>query len=200
MVAEIGRTIGTIVIGAMLDAGERIAGSFGAANAQSMVTQPFGKTKLAITHLCRFYEVESDPVVLPADDAFLVVLYLADVEHCDLWPNRLPTPLRTYPKGSICLISLEHGASISIKGQFEALAFHIPRQHLKELREEAGEPHIDDLTICRGIEDRIISNIGAAMMSFFEMPENTRHGLLLHVGLAFSSHIAHCYGRSRQLH
>lgn len=165
-----------------------------------MVTQPLRAAELAVTHLARIYGEDSRPVVLPAEDAFLVVLYLTDADHCDLWPDRPPLPVKRYSKGSICVISLKHGAAISIRGAFEALAFHIPNAHFAELADDAGEPLIDDLVICRGIEDHIVRNIGAALMPLFDTPEEVRDRLLIHVGLAFNTHIAHRYGRSRRVH
>lgn len=183
-----------------LPVGEKIADYFGTNNARSLMTRPLRKAELSITHLRRHYEDTDRPVILPADDAFLVVLYLIDVEHRDVWPDRPPAPLKLYPKGSICLISLKQGAGIAIRGSFEALVFHIPRQHLAELADEAGEPRVDDLAICRGIEDRTVRDIGAALMPLFDMADDVRDRLLVHVALAFNAHIAQRYGRSRHQH
>lgn len=124
------------------------------------------------------------------------MLYLVDVDHFDIWPDRPPAPLKRYPKGSICLINLKDGAAISVRGQFEALAFYIPRTHLAELAEEAAEPYVDDLVTCRGIDDHVIRNLGSALMPMFDMPDEVRDTLLPHVGLAFNAHLAHRYGRS----
>lgn len=183
-----------------LPVGEKIAECFGTGSARSLVTRPLQGAELTITHLWRRYEHADTPVVLPADDAFLVVLYLIDVEHRDIWPDRPPAPLKLYPKGSICLISLTEGAAIAISGGFEAVVFHIPRLHLAELADKAGELRVDDLAICRGIEDRTIRDIGAALMPLFGGQDDGEGRLLAHVGLAFSAHIAHQYGRSRYRH
>ncbi|MGO8330347.1 hypothetical protein ACC811_36810, partial [Rhizobium ruizarguesonis] len=85
-----------------------------------------------------------------ADDAFLLMLYLVDVDHLDIRPDQTVSPLKTYPKGSVCLISLRHGAAISIRCHFEALAFHIPNSHFAELAEKASmnvcssaKPHVE---------------------------------------------------------
>ncbi|WP_312407932.1 hypothetical protein [Rhizobium sp.] len=183
-----------------LPAGEKIAEYFGTDNARSLTTRPLRRAELAITHIRHHYEDADQPVILPADDAFLVVLYLIDVEHRDVWPDRPPAPLKLYPKGSICLISLKQGAGIAIRGSFEALVFHIPRQHLTELADEAGEPRVDDLAICRGTEDRTVRDIGAALMPLFDMADDVRDRLLVHVALAFNAHIAQRYGRSLHRH
>lgn len=180
--------------------GKKIGDYFGTGNARSLVTRPLGLTELAITHLWRDYGIDDQPVILPADDAFLVVLYLIDVEHRDIWPDRPPAPLSPYPKGSICLISLQQGAAIAIRGHFEALVFHVPRQHLAELADEAGGPRVDDLMICRGTEDRTVRDIGAALMPIFDMSEDVRGRLLAHVALAFNAHIAQRYGRPLRRH
>jgi hypothetical protein len=183
-----------------LAAGEKIAECFGTENARFLASRPLRRAELAITHMWRHYEEGDNLVVLPADDAFLVVLYLIDVEHQDVWPDRPAAPLKTYPKGSICLISLRQGAAIAIRGSFEALVFHIPRAHLAELADEAGEPRVDDLATCRGMEDRTVRDIGAALMPLFDMADDVRDRLLAHVALAFNAHIAHRYGRSLNRH
>lgn len=161
-----------------------------------LAIRPLRDAWLSVVHLDRYYEDGDDPIVLPPDDAFLVMLYLIDVDHRDLWPDRPAAPLKRYPRGSICLISLRDGASIAVQGRFEALAFHIPRAHLGELAKDAGEPVIDSLLICRGVDDPVIRDLGAALMPMFDMPDEVRDMLLPHVGLAFNAHLAHRYGRS----
>ncbi|CAN7626630.1 AraC family transcriptional regulator [Rhizobium sp. LjRoot98] len=178
-----------------LEAGDRIAASFGVGTARALTIRPLREALLSVVHLYHDYEDGGDPVVLAPDDAFLVMLYLIDVDHRDIWPDRAPTSLRRYAKGSICLINLKDGASISVQGRFEALAFHIPSTHLGELT-EAGEPRIDSLVTCRGADDPVIRDLGAALMPMFDMPDEVRDTLLPHVGLALNAHLAHRYGRS----
>jgi len=179
-----------------LTASDRIAAGFGIQAARTLVIRPLRDAKLSVVHLDRCYENGDDPVLLPPDDAYLVMLYLVDVDHSDIWPDRPPAPFKTYSKGSICLIDLKCGSSISVLGRLEALAFHIPRAHFAELTDEAGEPRINNLEICRGIDDHVIRNMGAALMPMFDMPEEVRDMLLPHVGLAFNAHLAHRYGLS----
>lgn len=181
-------------------AGEKMADCFRADNARTLVTIPLRRAVLSVTHLGRDYEDGDPPVMLPPESAFLVVLYLTDVEHRDVWPDRPPAPLKLYPKGSICLINLQQGAGIAVEGRFEALIFHIPYEHLAELADEAGEPRVDDLLVCRGIEDQTVRNIGAALMPLFDMADDVRDRLLVHVALAFNAHIAQRYGRPAYQH
>lgn len=182
-----------------LAVGEKIAACFGVDDFRCLSTRPLRAAELAIGHFSHLYEENSPPVILPADDAFLVMLYLIDVEHQDIWPDRPPAPFKIYPKGSICLISLKEGASIAVRGRFEALAFHIPISHLAELAEEIGEQRVASLKTCRGMEDQIIRDLGAALMPVFDMPEDDMKATLLaHVGLAFNAHIVHRYGLSPQ--
>ncbi len=181
-------------------AGEKIADCFRTGNARSLITIPLRRAVLSITHLWRNYDDDDPPVILPPDNAFLVVLYLCDAEHRDIWPDRPPGALKLYPKGSICLIDLQQGAGIAIQGGFEVLVFHIPYEHLAELADEAGEPRVEDLTVCRGIEDRTVRDIGAALMPLFDMADDVRDRLLVHVALAFNAHIAQRYGRPRYQH
>ncbi|MEZ2224282.1 helix-turn-helix transcriptional regulator [Rhizobium sp. RCC_161_2] len=175
---------------------DRIATCFGIGAARALVIRPLHQARLTVVHLDHVYGEAEHPVYLPADDAYLIMLYLVDVDHRDIWPDQTAAPLKTYPKGSICLISLKHGAAISVRGRFEALTFHIPSSHFAELTEEAGEPRVDDLATYRGIDDQVIRNIGGALMPMFDMPDEVRDQLLPHIGLALNAHLAHRYGRS----
>ncbi|WP_244564791.1 helix-turn-helix transcriptional regulator [Rhizobium sullae] len=174
---------------------EEIAACFGIDAARTLAIRPLRESKLAVVHLDHSYDGEHS-VFLPTDDAFLVMLYLLDVDHCDIRLDGARMPVKTYPKGSMCLISLTNGAGISIRGRFEALAFHIPSTLFLELAEEAGEPRIYDLATCRGIDDQVVRNIGGALMPMFDMPDEVRDTLLPHIGLALSAHLSHRYGRS----
>ncbi|WFR97918.1 hypothetical protein [Rhizobium tumorigenes] len=175
-------------------AGEKIAECFGTENARFLRSRPLRRAELSITHLWCQYDDGDNVVDFPADDAFLVVLYLIDVEHRDIWLDRPPAPIKTYPKGSICLVSLRQGATIAIRGNFEALVFHVPCALLAELADEAGEPRVNDLAVCRGAEDQTVRSIGSAILPLFDLADDVRDRLLPHVALAFNAHIAHRYG------
>lgn len=184
----------------VLEVSERIAACFGIGAARALTIRPLFESKLAVVHLDHAYDDGEHAIVLPADDAFLVMLYLVDVNHRDILPNGARTPLKTYSRGSMCLISLRKGAAISVVGRLEALVVHIPSALFVEIAEEAGEPRIDDLTTCRGIDDQVVRNIGGALMPMFDMPDEVRDTLLPHIGLALSAHLAHRYGRSPVQH
>ena len=154
---------------------------------------------MTVGYVLRDYTGQDLAVTIPADDAFLIMLYLTDVEHSDIWPNRPPTPLKMYPRGSICLISLSRGASIAVQGTLEALVIHLPRQHLPELADHTGEPAIDDLGTCRGMEDPTVRDIGAALLPLIHQ-DQADGSLINHIALALNAHMAHRYGRSRRTH
>jgi len=179
---------------------EKIAASFGAKAARALVIRPLRDAHLTVVHLQQCYEHGNSRVILEPDNAFLVMLYLEDAEHSDIGLDERLEPIKIYPKASICLVSLKQGAAISINGQLDVLAFHVPIAHLAELTEEAGEPRIDDFLICRGLHDQVIRNMGAALMPMFDMPDEVRDTLVPHIGLAFIAHLAHKYGRSPAQH
>ncbi|MDQ0322596.1 AraC-like DNA-binding protein [Pararhizobium capsulatum DSM 1112] len=174
--------------------GDRIAACFGVKQARTLTTTPLHTAKLSITHLAGKVQEGGRSVTLPADDAFLVMLYLVDVRHCDILPDASTTLIKTYPKGSICLISLKHGAAICIRSDFDALAFHIPSSLLDEVTDEAGEPLLEGLLTCRGVDDPVISNLGAALLPMFDAADAFATPLVAQVSLAFNAHIAHRYG------
>ncbi|MCL6653266.1 AraC family transcriptional regulator [Agrobacterium rubi] len=175
---------------------EKIAASFGVKAARALVIRPLRDAQLTVVHLQQSYEHGNSRVILEPDNAFLVMLYLEDAEHSDIGLDERLEPIKIYPEASICLVSLKLGAAISINGQLNVLAFHVPFSHLAELTEEAGEPRIDDFLTCRGLHDQVIRNMGAALMPMFDIPDEVRNTLVPHIGLAFIAHLAHKYGRS----
>ncbi|MGQ4815078.1 helix-turn-helix transcriptional regulator [Agrobacterium vitis] len=179
---------------------EKIAASFGVKAARALVIRPLRDAQLTVVHIQRCYEHGNSRVILEPDNAFLVMLYLEDAEHSDIVSEERLEPIKIYPKASICLVSLKQGAAISINGRLDVLAFHVPVAHLAELTEEAGEPRVDDFLTCRGLHDQVISNMGAALMPLFDMPDEVRDTLVPHIGLAFIAHLAHKYGRSPSQH
>jgi AraC-like DNA-binding protein len=175
---------------------DRIATYFSAGAMKALFIRPLFKAWLTVVHLVQVNEEAEHLVSLPAEDAFLMILYLVDVDHRDIAPDGSLAPWKTFPKGSICLISLRHGSVISLRGRLEALVFHIPSSHFAELTDEAGEPRVIDLATCRGTDDQVIRNISGALMPMFDMPDEVRDRLLPHIGLALNAHLAHRYGRS----
>jgi hypothetical protein len=158
-----------------------------------LTIRPLGAGELVVVHLDG-HDSDNRQVTLPAENAFFLMLYLVDVEHQDLFRSGPPAPFKTYPQGSICLIDLDEGAAIAIRGSFEVLAVVIPRAFLQEVTHEAGDPPVSGLRTCRGVEDAVISSIGGALIGMFDMPSEARKALLANVGLAFSAHIVHRYG------
>ncbi|MDQ0456718.1 hypothetical protein [Rhizobium paknamense] len=172
---------------------------FKVGNPSTLVIKPLKDAEMTIIHVSRDYPEQDASVVIPAEDAFLIVLYLKDVEHSDIVLGMPPSAFRIYPEGSICLLNLARGAAISVRGRFEALAIHLPRNHLTELAEQTGEPRIDDLAVCRGRDDPTIRDIGAALLPLIGQ-HDVEESLVSHIALALNAHLAHCYGRSRRPH
>ena len=78
-----------------LTVSERVAACFGIAAAGALVIRPLCEGKLAVVYLEHSYD-NGEHTILPADDAFLVMLYLIDVDHRDILPDGARTPLKTY--------------------------------------------------------------------------------------------------------
>ncbi len=185
---------GGTVVTIQAESGGFIAACFGENSAATLVTTPLESAEMTITHMDFSVGSSGRTVVLPSSDGFLLLLYLADTCHSDLWPNRPPSAKRDYCKGSICLISLSNEASICIHSAFHALAFHVPSRLLEELCLEAGEVPVVDLLTCRAVKDAVIWNLSTALLPIFDAPMTMPSVLLQQVGLALSAHIAHRYG------
>ena len=180
-------------------AAENMGDWFQAGSVPTIVTRPLGFAEVTVGYVVRDYDAQDPAVVIPACDAFLIMLYLTDVEHSDIWPDKPAAPLKMYPEGSICLISLARGAAIAVRGSLEALVIHLPRSHLSELAEHTGEPCVDDLATCRGMDDPTVRDIGAALLPLIDQ-DHSDGSLINHIALALNAHLVHRYGRSRSTH
>lgn len=183
-------------LGEVLPVSATIATCFGISNPKSLAVRPFRDAEISIIHLDATAPANQRRLVRFApDDAYLITLYLVDVEHRDVYQGGAATAFRIYQKRSICLIDLRPGAAIEIRGSFEALAFHIPRRYLDELSAHAGEAPVGELRTCRGADDEVVESLGAAFAGMFDIPAETEPQALTHIVIAFGAHLIHRYGR-----
>lgn len=169
---------------------------FGLTSPPVMAARPLGGSELAAVLLEETDALSQRLISIPNENSYLVMLYFADVEHRDVLVHGKPTEYRTYPQGSICLVDLENGAKIEVRGSLNALAFRIPRSFLKEFGPHTGLGAVG-LKTCRGAGDIIIHHLGEAMVSMLDLLSSERKLLLEHVFQALVAHLVHHYSDAR---
>lgn len=170
---------------------------FGIAEAPRCVTAPIGKARFSVSRLhCEVAPGEMRVLNIPAQKAYFVMLYLADVDHCDVLQDGSFTEARRYPQGSICLVSLAGGAVIRLCSTLDSLGFVVPRALFEELDHLA--PGVGDgrLECRRGESDAVIANLGTAFLAMFDRGQAPLPVTFKHMAIALCGHLLHRYGAS----
>jgi AraC-like DNA-binding protein len=133
---------------------------------------------------------------IPAEDTFILAIYLNEVPHHELWKRGRPYIRQGYAPNSMRLVNLAEEFSALIASPHETLAFYIPRASLDEITDEAGVPRVSDLTCTPGLVDPVIANLTAALLPAFDRPEQASPLFTEHLSLAVCWHLIKNYAES----
>lgn len=173
----------------------KVGSCFGLPNAPCLLSKPIKTASFSVTRLYRpIRDGKTSKVEIPPDDAYFLMLYLQDVQHCDIVADGLHAQVRNYEKGSICLADLSQGASIRIYSDLDVLGFHLPRSLFDELTEKSVETRFRGLRSQRGETDPVMANLGVALMPLLDDPSMAAPATLQHIAIAVCAHLLHCYG------
>lgn len=168
---------------------------FGLADAPCLHTRPVRDAVFGVTYLdCRVEAHSPRVVTLPKQDCFFLMLYLEDTRHCDLMDDGCEHPLRTYRKGSMCLVDLAEGASIRLYETLQSLAFIIPRALLAEVSEFSSAPAARSLRCLRGTPDDVVFSLGKVLLPLLDQQQFAPSPVLGHVAVAICAHLLHRHG------
>lgn len=167
---------------------------FGVATAPFMSVRPVGNAPFSVTHLSRPACVDNlQATHLPAEPAYFMMLYLRDTDHCDVVAGGMETAVRCYRKASVCLVDLREGASIRLHSDLEALAFQLPYGLFSEIGNLPHAPGAMPLRCLRGSGDRIMWNIGCALLPLFERHDASVEAVLRPIAMAVCIHLMQHY-------
>lgn len=168
---------------------------FGIPDAPCLNAAPVKRSEISATKITRqVTESLTVRVDIPAQDAYFLMLYLQDVLHCDLAADGTRTPVRKYPRGSICLVDLEAGVCIELHSSLYSLAFVLPRAVLKEVTEITATTTPKHLQCKRGEPDVVLSSIGMAILPFLDNPTATVPAAFQPIAIALCLHVLDQYG------
>jgi AraC-like DNA-binding protein len=167
---------------------------FGAPEAPCLATIPVKSAGFSVTRIDRDVAAgQTAEVDIPAQDAYFLMLYIEDAFHSDLRADGSHTPVRHYECGSVCLVDLRHGASITLHSNLHSLAFLLPRSLFDEVADMSATTRPDRLRCRRGEQDAVMGNLGVALMPLFEKEDLTPPALLQHMAVAICAHLLHDY-------
>jgi AraC family transcriptional regulator len=174
--------------------GDPIARSLGLNDAPSFVVRSLRNAQVVATRIsCGLGQIGRTPQV-PAEDTFIVAMYLTRLEKHQLFSRNRPFLSQGYDANSMRIVNLLGEFSALIAQPHETLNFHIPRFALEEMSEEAGGRWRSDLTCAPGTVDPIMVNLAGALLPAFERPEQTNRLFVDSMILAVCSHLVGGYG------
>ncbi|WP_322084850.1 AraC family transcriptional regulator [Burkholderia sp. BCC1972] len=173
---------------------------------QAIVSQILPEAEIGITRLTTSRRNSGLTAPYELEDADLVVLQLHPFGDQDLWLDGRPAPFVPYDAGMVTVHDLDRMWKSNLKGAFDCIHFHLPRQTLEETADEAGgtgrpqlylPPHLS-------VVDPVIHALGQALLPALAHPDRASQLFIDHVTLAFQTHVAHQYGgvgrRRQKLH
>lgn len=167
---------------------------FGVASAPLLTTRPLNNARFSVEHVtCSASGTDARTINLPPQPCYFMMLYLRDAEHCDIEAGGLETAIRRYRAASVCLVDLKDGASIRLHSDLDALAFRLPYDLFHDIGNMPHAPEAAPLRCLRGSSDKIMWNIGCALLPLFQKRDETIDGVLSPIAIAICTHLLHHY-------
>jgi AraC-like DNA-binding protein len=174
--------------------GDAIARSFGLTNSTIMSTESLRGSQIALNRLSIGTAQFGMSRNVQPEDTFVLALYLTDLPHHQLWSHGRPVIRQGYAAKSMRIVNLRDEYAALVSHAHESLVFHIPRQALNELTDDAGAKRISELGCMPGTFDPVIAGLGEALLPSFERPGEASTLFVEHLTLAAGIHIARTYG------
>jgi AraC family transcriptional regulator len=174
--------------------GDAVARSLGISDVPALQTRSLPGSQVGLTRIsCGAAQLGLTPEI-PAENSFVVALYLTDLPHHELWSRGRKVLSQGYQRNAMRIVNLEAQFQALIASPHESVCFYIPRGVLDAFADEAEGSRIANLACVPGLVDPIIANLGAALLPAFRKPEQTSPLFLDEITLAFCAHMADRYG------
>jgi AraC-like DNA-binding protein len=179
--------------------GDPIARSLGLNNAPSVVARSLRNSQVVATRIsCGLEQIGKTPQV-PAEDTFIVAMYLTKLKKHQLFSRNRPYLTQGYDANSMRIVNLRGEFSALIAQPHESLNFHIPRFALEEIAETGRGRWRSDLICAPGTIDAVMVNLAAALLPAFQRPKEANPLFVDSLILAVCSHLISTYGGGQSL-
>lgn len=176
----------------------RVSDYFLAENLLATAKIPFNSQTVEIELFhCEAESGDTRLVTLPPTEAFLLLLYLEDAQHCDVI-NGVKGQVRTFREGSICLVNIAAGVSICLHSSLKAISFLLPLSVMEEISERAAPDSNASFLCPRGRPDPVMHHIGQAFLELITQGAHQETILLKHLVAAIGVHLVSRYSMSSQ--
>ena len=120
---------------------------------------------LAVTHVWTDGSVVERTQPMPPEDAFHLVLQLANLPSHELWTDGRLIQAAYYPRRSLSILDLRRAPQTRIASAHEALVFYVPRSALNEIAAEYESQPIEHLSLEPGVPrvDPVMNRFGEVL-------------------------------------
>jgi AraC-like DNA-binding protein len=176
--------------------GRHMAEIFKLSVAPTLTTSILKRAQMAATRLTSGFSTSGVTSPIPAEKAYLLTLQLRQVEASALWIGGQAVHAGALAEGSISIIHLEDEPIYHFTGGFDCLQFYIPEIIFEELESSHRTPLISGLAFHADVVDRVIQQLGAALLPSLAAPGPAGRQFFDHIALALFAHLARAYGEN----
>jgi AraC family transcriptional regulator len=112
-----------------------------------------------------------------------------------LWIGGQAVQIGPLVEGSISIVHLEDEPVFHFATPFDCLQFYVPEIVFDELAASHGAPAISELALQSDVVDRVIQQLGAALLPSLGAPGPAGRQFFDHIALAIYSHLASAHGQ-----
>jgi AraC family transcriptional regulator len=174
-----------------------IARSIGLDTVSSLSTRPIQGSRMTVSRLSIGADRLGLTQAVPAEDAFVVAVYLHDLAEHELWSRGRPVLRRGYAAQSMRIVNLQDEYAANLLHPHETLVFHIPRLALDGFTDDAGLARVGHLACEPGLVDPVVGHLAGALSATLAMPEVANSLFVHQVCLSVCAHLAGHYGGQR---
>jgi AraC family transcriptional regulator len=176
--------------------GDAVAHSFGLTSSPTVVSKPLRSTKLSVSRLSIGADQLGMSKRIPAENTFVLALYLTDLPYHELWSEGRAFISQGYKAGSIRIVNLEREFSANVFHPHESMAFYIPRAALDEFAVEHDLPRVRDIVCEPGTRDPVLECLAGALQPVLQNQTNNDALLVDYIALALCARLTSAYGRA----
>ncbi len=162
----------------------------------SLVSKIINKAPVAVTRCLLDAPTHGPTSPIPGEDAYMVVLQTGQRSYRELWLEG--KSVRTEPLNpfEVALHDLRRRPAFKMYTPIDSLNFYIPRHALDACADDANACRIGELhfTPGVGINDKILTALGTALLPAFQHPDQVSQLFVDHVTSAIVAHLAHSLG------
>jgi AraC family transcriptional regulator len=173
--------------------GDAISHSFGIRQAPALTTRALRSAQIGLTHLTIREANNGRTPIVPAEDSFIIAVYLTPVRHHELWSRGKRFLSQPYATNAMRIVNLEGEFAAQASDPHETIYFYMPRSALNGFADEEELKRPATLTCEAGLIDPVMANLVRAALPSFQAPEASAL-FIDHLTLAMCAHVTQRFG------